>query len=554
MDIAVLLNDEEVTCADWDFELSDSEDEEAGVDVSDSETSSGALPSAGRRTGNGYVDRIIRDSGLHIVREREVKTAYNERGELGLFSLLFTREFRDSLQSWTNKMLEDKGIPEATVCELDAYIGLEIALSFNPVTEIKEMWSQKLFMGQSNFVATMARNRFERIRDRFQVPAPGSVPVDRREQDPLWHSRRLMAQIHQKFAAVAVPVGACAHKNEVFGEDVHAIKPDKYGVRFYSVVGWESLYAYSVWDNGSGNHTETTAAERNVDIFPALGTALFRTLERDDVSIKRKDASALWQCAATLLKTYPAPNQHRLLVCDNFYTRHNLAKTLATFTDGEMKMLGTVRIALQEKWMAERLEASKERIDNAERGSWELLAALDVPADWEKLQEKHKRTQKSFQHTFKRLASNAGYIVFRDKKTVVFYTNDLAGTPSQDVLPGHSQEAIQLCCGLAPLQRWTGDQVMHRKTFQVPAMIVAYNLFMNGVDRVDQLRSTNPIRRKERHLSISILTWALDLALINAFSLFRKVVGDASARVSLREFKRRVAEKLTERGGKRNVV
>ncbi|POM76240.1 Hypothetical protein PHPALM_6546 [Phytophthora palmivora] len=133
MDIAVLLN--EVTCAGWDFEPSESEDEEAGVDVSDSETSTDELPWRG--------DELATHTGLHIVREREVKTNYNERGELGLLSLFFVRGFRDSLQSLTNKMLEDKGIPEATVCELGAYIGLEIALSFKPVTEIKEMWSQK---------------------------------------------------------------------------------------------------------------------------------------------------------------------------------------------------------------------------------------------------------------------------------------------------------------------------------------------------------------------------------------------------------------------------
>ncbi|POM60156.1 hypothetical protein PHPALM_31028 [Phytophthora palmivora] len=130
--------------------------------------------------------------------------------------------------------------------------------------------------------------------------------------------------------------------------------------------------------------------------------------------------------------------------------------------------------------MAERLKASKAKIDNAERGSWELLAALDVLSDWEKMQEKHKRAQKKLpahlQTSYIPSAtadSNAGYIGYRDKKTTVFYTNDLTGTPSQDVLPGHSQEAIQLCSGLAPLRRWTGNQIMHRKTFQVPAMIVA---------------------------------------------------------------------------------
>ncbi|KAK1946028.1 hypothetical protein P3T76_003076 [Phytophthora citrophthora] len=96
MDIASLLNfdDEE---ADWDFEDSENEcgqeavDTEEDVDeVCDSEED--VTTPAGQRTGNAYVDNLIRDSGLHIVREREV-TAFKERGELGLFSRFLLANF-----------------------------------------------------------------------------------------------------------------------------------------------------------------------------------------------------------------------------------------------------------------------------------------------------------------------------------------------------------------------------------------------------------------------------------------------------------------------------
>uniref|UniRef100_H3GEE4 PiggyBac transposable element-derived protein domain-containing protein n=1 Tax=Phytophthora ramorum TaxID=164328 RepID=H3GEE4_PHYRM len=562
MDISQLLNNDS-DGADWEFEASEAEEaDESPEDEADDGGGAAAesdgeeappvstSPSAQRRTGNAYVDHLIQASGLHI----------KDRGELGLFSLFFTREFRTSLQTWTNEMLKTKGRFEATEFEIDAYIGLEIAMSFNPVTEIKELWSQKLFMSQSDFASTMARNRFESIRARFQIHAPESVPVERRELDPLWHSRRLMAQIQEKFATIAVPVGAVSLDDNTVRTKARSLaktflssKPDKYGVRFYAVVGWESLHAYSVWDNGSGNRTRTTPAERYVGVFPALRTPLFRTLDRGDIPISRKDPSVLWVAmCGHLTKQYPAQDGHRLLVCDNFYTRHNLAKTLMAFTDGEMRMLGTVRISLQGKWNAAALETAKARVDAAERGSWELVAAVDVAPGWEKLQEKHKRAQKKLPPHLQTeyvasmtVAAGAGYIVFRDKLTVIFYTNDLAGTPSQRVLPGNSPEAIWLCRGLAPLRRWTADRVMHRQTFRVPSMVVAYNLFMNGVDRVGQLRSTNPIRRKEKRLSMSILTWALDLALINAFTLLKKVAGEDATRVTLRDFKQRVAEKLT---------
>uniref|UniRef100_H3H696 PiggyBac transposable element-derived protein domain-containing protein n=1 Tax=Phytophthora ramorum TaxID=164328 RepID=H3H696_PHYRM len=366
----VLNNDSDD--ADWEFEASEAEEaDESAEDAADDEGGAAAESdgeeappvstslSAQRRTGNAYVDHLIQESGLHIVRDREVRTVYKDRGELGLLSLFFTREFRTSLQTWTNKMLKTKGRLEAMEFEIDAYIGLEIAISFNPVTDIKELWSQKLFMGQSDFALTMARNRFESIRARFQVHAPESIPVERRELDPLWHSRRLMAQIQEKFATIAVPVGAVSLNENTVRTKARSSaktflpsKPDKYGVRFYVVVGWESLCAYSVWDNGSGNRTRTTPAERYVGVFPALRTPFFRTLDLGDIPISRKDPSALWVAmCGHLTKQNPAQDGHRRLVCDNFYTRHNLAKTLMAITD-------------------------------------------DVAPGWEKLQEKHKRAQK----------------------------------------------------------------------------------------------------------------------------------------------------------------
>ncbi|KAE8888356.1 hypothetical protein PF001_g20122 [Phytophthora fragariae] len=69
---------------------------------------------------------------------------------------------------------------------------------------------------------------------------------------------------------------------------------------------------------------------------------------------------------------------------------------------------------------------------------------------------------------------------------------------------------------------------------------------MNGVDRVDQLRSTNPTRRKEQRLSMSLLTWVLDLSIINGFALMKEIETGPAAPRTLREFKRRVCESLVQ--------
>ncbi|KAG6974949.1 hypothetical protein JG688_00002810, partial [Phytophthora aleatoria] len=138
-----------------------------------------------------------------------------------------------------------------------------------------------------------------------------------------------------------------------------------------------------------------------------------------------------------------------------------------------------------------------------------------------------------------------GYIVFKDKQAVVFYTNDLSSTPPGSVLSGDNSRAIACVHGLCPIRRWTGSVIMHRTTFMLPTLVAAYNLAMNAVDRVDQRQSTNLTRRKEMRLTMSMLAWALDLCALNAFELSRKVQPVGTASVSVREFKRQLAEALT---------
>ncbi|GMF54209.1 unnamed protein product [Phytophthora fragariaefolia] len=105
--------------------------------------------------------------------------------------------------------------------------------------------------------------------------------------------------------------------------------------------------------------------------------------------------SALWVAMCChMMKVYQAPTMCLLLVSDNFYTRHTLAKAILAFTDGEMRTLGTARIGLQGKWNGGMLEAAKDRCKGVERGTWELIVADDLPVDWEK-QQKLIRTHRN---------------------------------------------------------------------------------------------------------------------------------------------------------------
>eukprot|EP00644_Phytophthora_capsici_P008482 jgi/Phyca11/111327/e_gw1.20.475.1 len=71
------------------------------------------------------------------------------------------------------------------------------------------------------------------------------------------------------FAEIAVPYGVSSldengvqTKARTLAKSFMPLKPDKFAIRFYAVVGWASLYVHSIWDNGSGNTLPTTPAQR----------------------------------------------------------------------------------------------------------------------------------------------------------------------------------------------------------------------------------------------------------------------------------------------------
>ncbi|GMF26610.1 unnamed protein product [Phytophthora fragariaefolia] len=245
-------------------------------------------------------------------------------------------------------------------------------------------------------------------------------------------------------------------------------------------------------------------AERYTILFPTLMTPLYNTLRAEDVAIEPDTATATWiAMAGHKTRVLRSPTEHRLVVSDNFYTRHTFAQAQLKITDGEMHLLGTVRINLVDKWKKVVMAAAVARLGAGERGTWEVVAAVDPEPAWEAKKKAHhngqrrrakaKRTQYE-PATFH--VERVGYIVYMDRKVIIFYTNDLKATPSALTLPSSSPEAVFCCHGTYPIQRWAEDRMLHRKVFMAPTVIAAYNFCMNAVDQVGQLRSTNPIRRR----------------------------------------------------------
>ncbi len=106
---------------------------------------------------------------------------------------------------------------------------------------------------------------------------------------------------------------------------------------------------------------------------------------------------------------------------------------------------------------------------------------------------------------------------------MVFYSNDLLETPPEAVLHGSDDRAVQCMHGLSTISRWMGNEVLHWTGFLVPAPIVAYNKFMNGVDHMDQLRSTHVTQWREKKVHMTIITYLLDLSFTQAYTIYQKI-------------------------------
>ena len=102
------------------------------------------------------------------------------------------------------------------------------------------------------------------------------------------------------------------------------------------------------------------------------------------------------------------------------------------------------------------------------------------------------------------VAEKSGYIFWKDSKLVIFYCNDLKLTPSSDLLLGNEVEAITCVNCLAPVQRCTGVETLHRTKFDAPAIIVEYKMFMGGVYLMDKRLETNAKVRVEKNVHVHI--------------------------------------------------
>jgi hypothetical protein len=151
-------------------------------------------------------------------------------------------------------------------------------------------------------------------------------------------------------------------------------------------------------------------------------------LGKSDI-VDKDSPTALWILQmAYQTKIYPHPSGKRVFFTDNFYTCHTLAKELKGIADNEARMIGTVKFTNVDSTNQRFLSEAMSMMKDTPRGSWCLVCAYDKISNLEKLRRQHvsaKKKMSASQRTqfvapTELVAENAGYIVWKDSRLVVF--------------------------------------------------------------------------------------------------------------------------------------
>ena len=505
---------------------------------------------------NPYLKSLFDSADLKILQPALVSRSYKQQKELGLFSLFLTPSLVETIRTWTEKRMIQKGYGSLSLDLLHAYFGVEIAMSLMHCNNIYDYWSSKKFLGSKDISEVMTRKTFTQIRSCLQFYP--EYDHELAENDPLWHSRFLIENFLKSSSKIAVPDGPSAIdentircKARTGAKTYIRNKPVKFGIRFYAVVGWKFNYLYNIWDNGSGNKTNINPASKYCQVFRDLRNSYTRHIVNDGEKIIDHDTStALWSLQiAQMYKMLQSPCGKRVIFMDNYYTRHPLGRKIKQLTNNETKIIGTVKMNLVDKYNKPKVLEAIEMLQDANHGTWYLVPCFDPPKSTKSSSKKKKNNTKKLKTANKSdaegplvAAENTGYIVFKDKRVVVFYSNDLADTPPPVICGAENADAVRCVHGLSSLERWTGNEIYHKTKLLVPAVIVAYNIFMNSVDRFDQYRQTNITQRREKRVPMSIFTFILDACINNAYAIYQKI--NKTTTIDMKEFKRRIAEQL----------
>ena len=201
--------------------------------------------------------------------------------------------------------------------------------------------------------------------------------------DPLWNRRDLLNHFNKNCVEIFTPCGVSSFDEITIWYKARCLekyyiknKPNPYGIRLYACVGWRNCYLHSICDNVKGNKSTLNASRRFSGQFPIVNGVLEEIdtlceITKDDFMDK---ASCQWVTQMSLQTC--KDNEYtgkRLFVMDNFYGRHQVGSILKHVTNGQFKILTTIKLLFINK--DDKLYAKKiiKYCSKAHQGTWFLL-------------------------------------------------------------------------------------------------------------------------------------------------------------------------------------
>ena len=104
-----------------------------------------------------------------------------------------------------------------------------------------------------------------------------------------------------------------------------------------------------------------------------------------------------------------------------------------------MSLCGTIRLNYIDKVDKEKVKQAVEMLDSGDRNSFYIVQAKQVLGQNTSRNRRSRRSNNVTEQIH--VIPNAGFVIWKDKKPVIFFSSKLNGTPSQKISSDASEEA-----------------------------------------------------------------------------------------------------------------
>ena len=138
-----------------------------------------------------------------------------------------------------------------------------------------------------------------------------------------------------------------------------------------------------------------------------------------------------------------------------------MAAKVEQLSEGEICMTGTCKFTNMDAMNRVLFKEGIEMLKDKPRGSWVLTRMYNNTNQYDDVWKKSADPciKNWIDIPDEMVQKNSGFIIFKDNKVVVFYTNDFKFTPTQWILDGSAEVAIECAHGLVALKWWLGNEV-----------------------------------------------------------------------------------------------